>query len=49
MFFFPRSLNGQPTIDPADDEIIFVTEIGSAKIRAVFKLERVMVNGKLDL
>jgi len=49
IFFFPRSLNGQPTLDPADDEIVFETEIGSAKIRAAFKLARMMVDGKLDL
>jgi hypothetical protein len=49
VFFFPRSLNGQPTLDAADDEIVFETEIGSAKIRAAFKLARMMVDGKLDL
>jgi len=49
VFFFPRSLNGQPTIDPADDEIIFETEIGTTKIRANYKLSRMLVDGKLDL
>jgi len=49
VFFFPRSLNGQPAVDPTDDEITFVTEIGSTKIRAVFKLARMMIDGKLDL
>ncbi len=49
VFFFPRSVNGQPTIDPADDEIIFETEIGTTKIRAVYKLARMLVDGQLDL
>lgn len=49
VFFFPRSLNGQPTIEPADDEIVFETEIGPTKIRAAFKLARMMIDGKLDL
>jgi len=48
-FFFPRSLNGQPAVDPTDNEITFVTEIGSTKIRAVFKLARMMIADKLDL
>ncbi len=49
VFFFPRTKDGKPTIDPADDEIIFETEIGTTKIRAVFKLSRMLVDGNLDL
>jgi len=33
----------------ADDEAIFVSELGKLKIRAVFKLARMVVDGKLDM
>ncbi len=49
VFYFPRTLNDKPTVEAADDEIIFVTEIGPTKFRAVFKLAKMLVDGKLDL
>ncbi len=38
-----------PSLDLADDEVIFVSELGKLKIRAVFKLARMVVDGKLDV
>jgi hypothetical protein len=49
VFMFPRTLNDKPTVELADDEIIFVTETGPSKFRATFKLARMVVEGKLDL
>ncbi len=49
LFLFPRLLEGNPAIDPADEEIYFVTEVGKMKIRAIFKLATMMTNGKLDI
>ena len=49
MFIFPRTADGKPVIEAADDEIIFVTEIGKLKVRAVFKLAKMMVDGNLDM
>ena len=49
VFMFPRTLNDKPTVELADDEIIFVTETGPSKFRATFKLARMVVNGNLDL
>jgi len=49
LYVFPRLLNDAPRIDLADDEVVFNSEIGKVKIRAVFKLARMMVDGKLDL
>jgi hypothetical protein len=49
LFLFPRLLGGNPAIDPADEEIYFVTEVGKTKIRAIFKLATMMTNGKLDI
>lgn len=49
VFYFPRTVNDKPTVEAADDEIIFVTEIGPTKFRASFKLARMVVDGNLDL
>jgi hypothetical protein len=49
LFTFPRELDGKPTIELADDEIEFVTEIGKLKIRVPFKLSKMTVDGNLDL
>lgn len=49
LYLFPRELEGTPCIDPADDEIYFVTEVGKTKIRAIFKLATMMTAGKLDI
>jgi hypothetical protein len=49
VFIFPREMDGKPTVELSDDEMIFTTQVGSTKIRAVFKLARMVVDGKLDL
>jgi hypothetical protein len=49
LYIFPRLINDAPCLDLADDESIFVSEPGKLKIRAVFKLARMVVDGKLDL
>jgi hypothetical protein len=49
LYIFPRLINDAPCLDLADDETIFVSELGKLKIRAVFKLARMVVDGKLDL
>lgn len=49
VFTFPRTLDGKATVDLADEEITFVTELGTNKFRGTFKLARMVVNGDLDL
>jgi hypothetical protein len=49
MFAFLRTADGKCLIDVADDEVEFVTEIGKLKIRAAFKLSKMMVDGNLDI
>jgi len=49
LYIFPRLLNDAPCLGLADDEAIFVSELGKLKIRAVFKLARMVVDGKLDI
>ncbi len=49
MFTFPRTIDGKPAIDLTDDEIVFVTEVGKLKIRAVFKVSRMIVDGNPDI
>ncbi len=49
LFLFPRQLESNPSVDPADEEIYFVTQVGKTKIRVVFKLAAMMVAGKLDI
>jgi hypothetical protein len=49
IFVFPRTLDGKATIELADDEITFVTELGTNKFRGTFKLAKMVVDGQLDL
>jgi hypothetical protein len=49
VFQFAREIDGKPTVDLADDEIVFSTQIGTLKIRVAYKLARMLVAGKLDL
>lgn len=49
VYMFPKNINGKPTIELADDEIIFVTQMGTAKVQGNFKLVRMMVDGNLDI
>jgi hypothetical protein len=49
LFAFPRSLDGKPFLEVADEEAQFVTEQGLVRVRASFKLAKMMTDGKLDL
>ncbi len=49
LFMFPRLLDGKPTVELADEEIVFSTQIGTLKIRAPFRLARMVVDGAPDL
>jgi len=49
LYMFPRLLKDAPSLDLADDEVIFVSELGKLKMRAVFKLARMVIDGKLDM
>jgi hypothetical protein len=49
LFMFPRELDGKPTIELTDEEIVFSTQIGKLKIRAPFKLARMTIDGVPDL
>ncbi len=49
VFMFPKSTDGKPTVELADDEIIFMTQVGTTKLQGNFKLVRMMVDGNLDL
>ena len=49
VFVFPRTLDGKATVELADDEITFVTELGTNKFRGTFKLAKMVVDGQLDL
>ncbi len=49
MFMFPREIDGKPSIEPADEEIIFSSQVGKLKIRAPFKLSRMTIDGAPDL
>ncbi len=49
LFMFPRDHDGKPTVELADEEIVFATQIGKMKIRAPSKLARMIVDGAPDL
>jgi len=49
LFVFPRSADGKPSLDMADDEAQFVTEQEAVRIKVSFKLSNMMVDGKLDI
>jgi hypothetical protein len=48
LFVFSRKVDGKPAFSVADDQIEFGTGEGAFKIRAVFKLEKMVVNGVPD-
>jgi hypothetical protein len=48
VFLFPREVDGKPSVDLADDEIVFTTRIEKTEIRAAFKLSRMVIDGQLD-
>jgi hypothetical protein len=49
IFNFARTINGAPSVELSDDEMVFVTQIGPTKFQANFKLGKMMVDDKLDL
>jgi hypothetical protein len=49
LFVFPRTVEGKPTLDVADDEVTFTTEQGTLRIKGSFKLSRMITDGKLDI
>ena len=49
LFVFPRTIDGKPSMDMADEEAQFVTEQGPLRIKASFKLAKMLTDGKLDL
>jgi hypothetical protein len=48
LFVFSRKVDGKPAFSVADDQIEFGTGEGAFRIRAVFKLEKMVVNGVPD-
>jgi hypothetical protein len=49
LFLFPRTTEGQAQLDIGDEEVQFVSEVSGLKIKTVFKLSRMVVQGKLDI
>jgi hypothetical protein len=49
LYSFPKTLDGKPAFDASDEEIQFVTQIRKSEIKASFKLNKMMTDGKLDL
>jgi hypothetical protein len=49
LFVFPRTVDGKPSVDVADEEVQFVAEPAGLKIKTAFKLSKMMTDGKLDI
>lgn len=49
LFVFPRTVDGKPSLDVADEEVQFVAELVGLKIKTAFKLSKMMTDGKLDI
>ena len=49
LFSFPRTLDGKPAFDMADDEVQFVTQAKKLAIKVSFKLSKMMTDGSPDL
>ena len=49
LFVFPRTVDGKPSVDVADEEVQFVAEPIGLKIKTAFKLSKMMTDGKLDI
>ncbi|MSO22096.1 MAG: hypothetical protein EXQ58_02340 [Acidobacteria bacterium] len=49
LFLFSRRMGDAPLLDLDGGDVQFVTEIGPLRIKASFKLARMVVAGKLDL
>jgi len=46
---FPRTADGKPTLTPEDKEVTLVIRIGDNVFRYVFKFDKMMVKGNLEL
>jgi hypothetical protein len=49
LFAFPRTVDGKPSLDVADEEVQFVAESAGLRIKTAFKLSKMMTDGKLDI
>ncbi|HEY3129525.1 MAG TPA: hypothetical protein VGL91_08705 [Acidobacteriota bacterium] len=49
LFSFPRTLNGKPAFDLADEEVQFVTQAKRVAVKVSFKLSKMMTDASLDL
>jgi len=49
LFLFPRATEGQPELEIGDEEVQFVSEVAGLRIKTVFKLSKMVVQGKLDI
>ena len=49
LFAFPRTVEGKPSLDVADEEVQFVAEPAGLRIKTTFKLSKMMTDGKLDI
>jgi hypothetical protein len=49
LFAFSRALDGKPLLEMADEEAQFLTEQGPLRVKASFRLAKMVTDGKLDL
>lgn len=48
-YLFPRVVNGKPSVDISDSEVRFLTKLGNRELSRAFKLEKMVLGGKLAL
>lgn len=46
-YLFPRFADGKPTVEAQDGEVRFITMLGKRELNRPFKLEKMVLNGKL--
>ena len=49
LFSFPRFLDGKPVFGPEDQEVEFSTQGRNITLKAAFKLDKMTIEGRLDL
>ena len=49
LFSFPRFLDGKPVFGPEDQEVEFSTQGRNITLKAAFKLDKMTIDGRLDL
>jgi hypothetical protein len=49
LFVFPRLAEAKTSLDRADEEVQFVSELSGLKLKTGFKLSKMMTDGKLDI